>query len=132
MARTERTPAQIRASAQRKLAKELKAGTFKPSGIGKKAREVANTYAQEKRELIKQIREYKQKIYGGKSTYNKRRSDKNVKVNPRTGKDRPIEELRIIAGLIDQIDEDQARDQFFWAWDNIFEDAEYESAFYYH
>jgi hypothetical protein len=127
-----RTDAQIRASAQRRLARELKAGTFKPSGIGKKAREIAKKLQAEKSELIKQIREYKNKVYGGGARFNQKRSDKNVKINPRTGKDRTIEELRTIADIIDQIDEDQARDNFYWAWDNIFEDAEYESAFYYH
>lgn len=126
-----RTDAQIRASAQRKLAKELKAGTFKPSGIGKKAREVANDYKKEKKELIDQIREYKNQVYGSSARFNQRRSDKNVKISPKTGKDRPIEELRTIAGIIDQITEDQQRSEFYWAWDNLFEDIEYESAFYY-
>jgi hypothetical protein len=126
-----RTDAQIRASAQRKLAKELKAGTFKPSGIGAKAREVAKAYRAEKSELIKDIREYKNSLYGGTQSFNQKRSDKNVRINPKTGKERPIEELRTIAGVLAQITEDNERDRFYWAWDNIFEDAEYESAFYY-
>lgn len=127
-----RTDAQIRASAQRKLARELKAGTFKPSGIGRKAREVASTYNQEKSELIRQIREYKNQVYGGTPRFDQKRSDKSVKINPKTGKERGIEELRTIAGIIGQITEDQQRSEFYWAWDNLFEDAEYESAFYYH
>jgi hypothetical protein len=121
-----------RTAAQRKIARELKAGTFKPSPIGSKAREQAKIYRAEKSELIKTIREYKDSIYGSKSTYNKKRSDKNVRVNPRTGKDRKIEELRIIASVLEGITDDQGRDEFYWAWDNIFEDAEYESAFFYH
>jgi hypothetical protein len=126
-----RTDAQIRATAQRKLARELKAGTFKPSGIGAKAREAAKLYRAEKSELIQSIRDYKNSLYGGTTSFNQKRSDKNVRVNPKTGKDRPIEELRTIAEVLEQITEDNQRDQFYWAWDNIFEDAEYESAFYY-
>lgn len=126
-----RTDTQIRASAQRKLAKELKAGTFKPSAIGAKAREVAKAYRAEKSELVQIIREYKNSLYSGSKNFNQKRSDKNVRINPKTGKERPIEELRTIAGVLAQITEDNQRDEFYWAWDNIFEDAEYESAFYY-
>jgi hypothetical protein len=121
-----------RRSAQRKIAKEIKTGTFKPSPIGKKARDAAKAYLQEKSELIKTIREYKNQVYGGTAKFNQRRSDKNVRINPKTGKERFIEELRVIAYTCERITEDNDRDNFYWQWDNIFEDAEYESAFYYH
>jgi uncharacterized coiled-coil DUF342 family protein len=126
-----RTDAQIRASAQRKLARELKAGTFKPSAIGKKAREAAKIYRSEKSELIKKIREYKDHLYGGKPTYNKKRSDKNARINPRTQKDRTIDELRTIVEIIEQIEEENQQDEFYWAWTQLFDDEDYVSAFYY-
>jgi uncharacterized coiled-coil DUF342 family protein len=121
-----------RRSAQRKIARELKEGTFKPSPIGSKAREKAKDYRKEKSELIKEIREYKNRLYGHTPRFNQRRSDKNVRINPRTGKDRTIEELRTIWGILEQIDEDNERDEFYWRWDNLFEDIEIESTFYYH
>jgi hypothetical protein len=126
-----RTDAQIRASAQRKLARELKAGTFKPSAIGKKAREAAKKLTDEKETLIKAIIEYKKKIYGKRGTYNPNRSDDNVRVNPRTHKARPVEQLRSIVEVIEQITDEQAEDEFYWAWDDFFGDDDYTSAFYY-
>jgi hypothetical protein len=127
-----RTDAQIRAAAQRKLARELKAGTFKPSAIGKKAREAAKKLTDEKETLIKAIIEYKRKIYGKQGKYNPRHSDRNVRVNPRTHKARPIEQLRTIVEVIEQITDEQAEDEFYWAWDDFFGDDDYESTFFYH
>ena len=126
-----RTDAQIRASAQRKLAKELKAGTFKKSNIGAKAREAANKLVKEKDELIKRIIEYKDRIYGAKGTYNKTRSDKNVRINPNTNKPRTVEQLRTIAETLDQIEQAGNEEDFYWEWQELFGDDDYESAFYY-
>lgn len=128
----ERTPAQIRQAAQRKLARELKAGTFKPSPIGARSREIAKNYRAEKTALIKEIREYKNEVYGSSPKFNQARSDKAARTNPGNGKDWKVGELRSIAATLRTITENNERDQFYWAWDNIFEDAEYENALYYH
>lgn len=126
------TPAQLRRQAQRRLAREIKTGTFKPSPIGAKAREKAKDYRAEKSRLIKIIRDYKNSVYGSQPKFNQQRSDRNVRINPRTKKERGIEELRRIAAVIEQIIADGQRDEFFWAWDNVFEDEDYASALYYH
>ena len=126
-----RTDAQIRAAAQRKLARELKAGTFKKSSVGAKAREAATKLTTERTDLIRRIIAYKDRIYGAKGTYNKARSDKNVRINPRTGKNRPIEQLRGIAEAINQIEQARNEEDFYWEWQELFGDDDYVSAFFY-
>lgn len=131
-----RTDAQIRASAQRKLAKELKAGTFKPSAIGTKAREAATKLKTEKDRLIARIKAYKDAHYThktnlrvGKVLFNQRRSDKSIEISPITGKRRTIEELRTIADIINQAE--QGEIELDWLG-YIFDDDDHQSAFYYH
>jgi hypothetical protein len=85
-----------RRAAQRQLAKEIKSGTYKPSKIGAKARDAAKDYRAEKTQIVNMIREYKNREYGSHPRFNQKRSDKSARVNPQTGKDWTIGELREI------------------------------------
>jgi len=74
----------------RKLARELREGTYQPSSIGKKAREVGTRAA-----LASQIDFYKDALNSGKPKYNKARSDKATRIG-KDGKPRSAKTLRKI------------------------------------
>ena len=114
------TPAQSRKAAQRKLAKEIREGTFKPSNIGKKARGIAS----ERRNIIDKVRAYKNGQYSSRPKFNQGRSDKVVPEDPDDLENRPISELRILSRAVDILN-----DRDFWVSDVEVERA---SAFYYH
>ena len=127
-----RTPAQMRRAAQRKIAREVKSGKYTPSPIGRKSREVTKN----RREIVNRIAQKKERLLGSSPKFNAKRSRQYITTDPDTHKPRTIEELEEIEDGIDQaldaIAEESDRDPFWWAWDNIFEDAEYENAIYYH
>lgn len=120
------TPAERR-KAQRKLAKQVKEGTYEPSRIGEKAREKAREYRQAKTAFISYIRAYKDQEYGYREKFSQQRSDQVVRFDPGTGKERKIEQLRRIADHVEQLAEDELD---FWMEVDL--DTDYESAFYYH
>jgi hypothetical protein len=116
-----------RTAAQRRLAKQIKAGTYKPSGLGAKARRIA---VERKPQIVDQIQALKQAAFGNRIKWNAARSRKYVQVDPGTGEDRTIKELAHILDAITRwTDADMPDD-----WEGLvdFSDGEYESAFYYH
>ena len=82
-----------RRSAQRQTARQVHEGTYKPSAIGKKAREAASKRIPV---LIDQIQALKKKHFGDRIKWNKDRSRKNVQVDPATGNHRKLKELKDI------------------------------------
>lgn len=82
--------AQSRAAVQRALAKQIREGTYQPSEIGKKAREIGSRAA-----LIREITVVKDALNSGKPKFNKTRSDKATKFLP-SGKERSAAQLRKI------------------------------------
>lgn len=97
------TPAQSRKAAQRKLAKEIREGTFQPSSIGKKARETPAKRAN----LVRQIQEHKERQFGSRTDYNTKRSNDAISIDPNTGKPRSIKELRQILEYLEGQDENE-------------------------
>ena len=96
------TPAQSRKAAQRRLAKEIREGTFQPSNIGKKAREAPSVRAN----LVRQIQEHKERQFGNKPKYNAKRSNDAISIDPNTGKARSIKELKNILDYLEEQDEE--------------------------
>ena len=117
-----------RRAARRRLAREIKTGTYQPSAIGKKARQAATEL--EKERLIDRIQALKHKHFGDRIKYNETRSRKNIQVDPATGKLRTLADLRSILDSITRWDADGAPDD----WEGLVTiyDGDHESAFYYH
>jgi hypothetical protein len=74
----------------RKLAKQIREGTYEPSSIGKKAREVGSRTV-----LIREITVIKDALNSGKPKFNKTRSDKATREKP-NGQPRSAAQLRRI------------------------------------
>lgn len=91
-----------RRQAQRVLAKQIKTNTYQPSAIGKKARETAQKYRDEKKRIIALIRWFKNKKWGSRPRFHQRRSDLYARVNPETGREWTIEQLRDIQKMINE------------------------------
>lgn len=117
--------ANSRIAAQRKLAKEIKSGTYKPSSIGAKARELTRSYDT----VVKQIQEYKSRKYGGNARYDETRSIANIVKSAVNGEIRTIQQLREILKVI-QAQERENPDNY-WPWADEF-DEDYLSIFWYH
>lgn len=95
-----------RRAAQRRLAREIHAGTYKPSGIGTKARAYANTLL--KNELVDKIQDIKRAAFHDRIKYlekashgwvrwinwNEVRERKGIEISSQTGKPRLVPELR--------------------------------------
>ena len=81
------TPQEHRA-AQRRLAREIKTGTYKPSAIGRKAREVAGN-----QKIIDDIQALKQQLFGNSPNWRVTSSRRHIAVNATTGKIRQRDEL---------------------------------------
>lgn len=117
-----------RRSAQRRLAREIKTGTYKPSAIGEKSRQLSG----ERTRLINKIAAFKYDLYHLRPKFNKKRSFHTVGANPETGRRRDIEELRDLARIVDESLEND-RDPLHWQHDEIFADTEFDdNSFYYH
>lgn len=118
--------------AQRRLAREIHGGTFKPSKIGAKARRIANEL--DKEQVIREIQDRKRAAFGHGTRlpdkWNSAHSEKNIRVNPETGNDRTLPELRKILRDIRQWDDDGRPDD--WEGLDAISDGEYHSAFFYH
>jgi hypothetical protein len=87
------TPAERR-SAQRKLAKEIKAGTFKPSSVGTQARKVATA----KEQLINDITQLHIDVYGNE--YKRKNTRNLIQRDPISKKIRPVDSLRKIEAFL--------------------------------
>ena len=114
------TSAQRRA-AQRKLAKEIHEGTYKPSSIGKKAREIVGAS-----QLINEIQILKAQLFMRSPNWNPTSSKRHIAVNARTGKPRTVKELKDIKERMEEkIDNlDFNMDNTFYRWHYVFEDLE--------
>jgi len=111
------SPAQMRAAAQRRIAREIKSGTYQPSKIGQRSRQIVQTRAQ----LVAQIQQQKIEKFGTNPKFNAGRSEQAVDVNQDTNKARSVKQLqKILQYLEDDIDPGDV------------EDTDYESALYYH
>lgn len=75
-------------AAQRRLAKEIKTGTYKPSAIGKKSREVAGS-----QKIIDDIQTLKQQLFSGSPNWRATSSRRHIAVNAATGKIRTRDQL---------------------------------------
>lgn len=75
-------------AAQRRLAKEIHTGTYKPSAIGAKAREVANS-----QKIIDDIQTLKQQLFGHSPNWKPTTSRRHIAINAATGKIRTRDEL---------------------------------------
>lgn len=110
------TPEQARRAAQRRLAKEIKEGTYKPSKIGQKARQVVS----ERKQLIAEIKAIKDIRYSGQESFDQARSDKHIDKDL-DGKNRSVKDLKkILQALEDDYDDE------WW------EENDYEDVLYYH
>jgi hypothetical protein len=119
-----------RASAQRRLARQIKTGTYQPSNIGAKARKAATELIQDKTAIIDQIQDIKRDAFGDRLRWNEALSRQHVKTSPETGKNRGIEELRKTLKDIRQWDAN-GRDDDWEELADISSDSE-DSVFYYH
>jgi len=107
----------MRAAAQRRIAREIKSGTYQPSKIGQRSRQIVQTRAQ----LVAQIQQQKIEKFGTNPKFNAGRSEQAVDVNQDTNKARSVKQLqKILQYLEDDIDPGDV------------EDTDYESALYYH
>lgn len=116
-----------RRAAQRRLAKEIRAGNYKPSAVGRKAREVAS---ERKEELLNLAFKLKKDAFGDRIKWNNGRAFKYVQVDPGTGENRGINELRAIVDAFN-VWKAAGRPE---DWHGLVELAEGtdESSFYYH
>jgi hypothetical protein len=114
-------------AAQRRLAREIHSGTYKPSGIGAKARRIA---ALTEQELIDRAQELKKKHFGTRIKWNSARSRMNLQVDPDNGLPRGRKDLRLILDDIEQWDKAGAPDD--WEGLTAIHDGEFQTAFYYH
>jgi hypothetical protein len=116
-------------AAQRRIAREIREGTYRPTGVGKQAREVASNQP-----IIREIQEYKNRIYGHQPKFNQRRSDLSAASNPKTGKPWSREQLEKILAVVEASQADYDRDAAFFRWDDLFDDDDGDlgNAFYYH
>lgn len=91
------TPAQIRRSAQRKLARDLKAGNpILPKEITSKAKSVVS----ERKSLVKQIYDIKQNAFGDRPKWNAKNALKAINIHDKTGKLRSVSDLRHILNTL--------------------------------
>lgn len=142
-----RTPVTTRERqrAQRRLAREIKTGTYKPSQIGAKARAYANTLLKE--QLIDKIQAIKHSAFQDRIKYlekashgwvkwanwNAIRQRKNTEISPETGNPRPVDELRTALTAAETWNSTGRPDD----WDGLISildemDGNDESVFYYH
>ena len=80
-----------RRAAQRRLARQIHTGTYKPSATGKKAREVANS-----QQIINDIQTLKHQLFGNSPNWKATSSRRHIAVNAATGKIRSKSELEDI------------------------------------
>jgi hypothetical protein len=91
------TPAQNRRIAQRQLAKDLKAGKpILPTKITSRAKSV---HAENKK-LVDQIQAIKVQAYGGRPSWNAKRSRLAIQRDDKTGRVRSLSELRTVLQTI--------------------------------
>ncbi|HEY6018468.1 MAG TPA: hypothetical protein VIY48_00775 [Candidatus Paceibacterota bacterium] len=84
-------------------------------------------YREKRKQAITFIVEFKRDKWGDKPRFNAARSKKNVSVNPETGKEWGIKDLRIIETMV----RTAIRDNLDY-WDIAALEDDYEPAFYYH
>ena len=127
-----------RKSAQRSLAKEIHTGTFKPSGVGSKAREAAKG---RKEQLVDKILDIKRSAFGPnapivtvkrRGVWNEGRARKNIQVDPDTGENHTLTEIRDYLAWITEWNDAGRPSDFHGIVDFDPEDNEYETPFYYH
>jgi|SRR5579862_6850675 len=116
-----------RRAAQRRLAKEIRSGTFKPSDIGAKARRAAR---ERKPQILVDVQDLKRQEFGDRIKWNEGRANKYVQVSPETGKDRTIAELLHVKSAIQAWISLQRPDDWFGLADIT--GGELESSLYYH
>ncbi len=126
-----------RRTAQRRLAKQIRSGTYKQSGIGAKARRIAN----DKEILVNRVLDIKRAAFGPNSPvvtgkrrgkWNEGRARKNIQVDPETGELHTTAEIREYLTWITQWDRAGRPDDFhgITGFDPLEQD--YENPFYYH
>jgi hypothetical protein len=79
--------AQQRRAAQRRLAKEVHEGTYKPSKIGQ---------ASERERLVREVQALKREAFEGTGRFNAKRSEAAVRRDVKTGKSRSVHDLQVM------------------------------------
>jgi hypothetical protein len=119
------TPAERRL-AQRRLAKEIREGTYKPSAAGAQARKAANRIAHDA--LVETAVEQKRAIYGHSERWNEREARRWIRVAEDGSPRSPASLRKIIAAEQDYLDGRITEDELE-AIDGVVEDHDW---YYYH
>jgi hypothetical protein len=115
-----------RRAAQRRTAKEIKTGTYVPSPIGRKSRELSARREQ----LIRKINGFKRRQWGKRPRYR----EKGNNLNTRRHQDGKLRETGELQAIADELDSgDTAFSDDWHAWSQLFgEDGLDDTSLFYH
>lgn len=101
------SPAQSRRRAQRRIAKELREGTFKPSSVGKQAREAPAL----RKDVVNRIQAIKARMFGDRPKYSEKGSRRAIE-RDKNGKLRSLKDLKRILEVLEEQESEEYQENY--------------------